>query len=78
MTREAIIQKAIKTLNMLPADKAGEVADFADYILKKHEEYTQLKESEINKMSLSYAENSFKNDWDLEVQEENDYWNSFK
>lgn len=40
MTREAIIQKTVKTLNKLPAEKAGEVADFADYILKKHEEYT--------------------------------------
>ena len=40
MTREAIIQKTIKTLNMLPAEKAGEVADFADYVLKKHKELT--------------------------------------
>jgi len=40
MTREAIIQKTIMTLNMLPDEKAGEVADFADYILKKHEENT--------------------------------------
>ncbi len=39
MTREALIQKTVKTLNMLPAEKAGEVADFAEYILKKHEEY---------------------------------------
>ena len=38
MTREAIIQKTIKTLKKLPAEKAVEVADFADYILKKHEE----------------------------------------
>jgi hypothetical protein len=40
MTREAIIKKTIKTLNVLPAEKAEEIADFADYILKKHEEYT--------------------------------------
>jgi hypothetical protein len=40
MTREAIIQKAVKTLNKLPAEKAEEVADFADYILKKYEEDT--------------------------------------
>jgi hypothetical protein len=39
MTREAIIQKTIKTLNLLPDEKAGEVADFADYVLKKHEEH---------------------------------------
>ena len=43
MTREAIIQKTIRILNMLPAEKAVEVADFADYILKKYEEYTLLK-----------------------------------
>jgi hypothetical protein len=40
MTREAIIQKTVKILNMLPAEKAGEVADFADYVLKKHVEHT--------------------------------------
>jgi sulfur transfer complex TusBCD TusB component (DsrH family) len=39
MTREAIIQKTIHALNMLPAEKAWEVADFADYVLKRHEEY---------------------------------------
>ncbi len=38
MTKEAIIQKTIKTLNMLPTEKADEVADFADYMLKKFEE----------------------------------------
>jgi len=38
MTREAIIQKTISTLNKLPEEKAGEVSDFADYILKKYEE----------------------------------------
>jgi hypothetical protein len=39
MTREAIIQKTIQTLNMLPFEKASEVADFADYVLKRHEEH---------------------------------------
>jgi len=38
MTREAIIQKTVKTLKKLPAEKAVEVSDFADYILKRHEE----------------------------------------
>jgi hypothetical protein len=38
MTREAIIQKTIKTLSRLPADKVVEVSDFADYMLKKYEE----------------------------------------
>jgi hypothetical protein len=43
MTRDDIIQKTVKTLNMLPAEKAGEVSDFADYIVKKHEEHTLQK-----------------------------------
>jgi hypothetical protein len=38
MTREAIIKKTIKTMSTLPADKIEEVSDFADYVLKKHEE----------------------------------------
>ncbi len=37
MTREAIIQKTLKTLSVLPDEKAEEVADFADYIMKKYE-----------------------------------------
>lgn len=38
MTKEAIIEKTIRTLNSLPSEKAEEIADFADFILKKHEE----------------------------------------
>ena len=43
MTKQAIIEKTVKTLNILPAEKAEEVADFADFILKKHEEYILQK-----------------------------------
>ncbi len=43
MTKEAIIKKTLKTLNVLPAEKAEEVSDFADFILKKHEEYILQK-----------------------------------
>ena len=39
MTKEAIIEKTLKTLNVLPAEKAEEIADFADYVLKKYEEH---------------------------------------
>jgi hypothetical protein len=37
MIKEAVIQKIIRTLNTLPTKKAAQVADFADYLLKKHE-----------------------------------------
>ena len=40
MTKEAIIEKTIKTLNILPNEKAEEIADFADYIMKKYEDDT--------------------------------------
>ncbi|HET7361027.1 MAG TPA: hypothetical protein VFI78_03755 [Salinimicrobium sp.] len=38
MTRDTLIKKTLKTLSSLPHDKISEVSDFADYILKKHEE----------------------------------------
>jgi len=38
MTKEAIIKKTVKTLNILPNEKAEEIADFADYIMKKYED----------------------------------------
>ncbi|MEO6330593.1 MAG: hypothetical protein ABIO55_16790 [Ginsengibacter sp.] len=40
MTREAIIQKTVQALTILPADKAEEISDFADFMLKKYEELT--------------------------------------
>ena len=37
MTKEAIIEKTLRTLKVLPDEKAEEIADFADYIMKKYE-----------------------------------------
>lgn len=47
MTKEAIIQKTVRTLKLLPAEKAGEISDFADYVFKKHEENTLKNGIEI-------------------------------
>jgi hypothetical protein len=38
MTQSVIIENAISVLSKLPTEKALEVADFADFVLKKHEE----------------------------------------
>ena len=38
MTQSAVIENTISTLSKLPVEKAEEVADFADFVLKKHEE----------------------------------------
>ena len=40
MTREAIIQKTIQALQVLPEDKAEEISNFADFILRKYEDLT--------------------------------------
>ena len=39
MTRQAIIEKAVKAINQLPADKAEEISDFAEFVIKRYEEY---------------------------------------
>jgi uncharacterized membrane-anchored protein YjiN (DUF445 family) len=38
MTRQAIIERTIKAINQLPEDKAEEISDFADFIIKKFED----------------------------------------
>lgn len=39
MTRQAIIERTIKAINQLPADKAEEISDFAVFVSKRYEEY---------------------------------------
>jgi hypothetical protein len=38
MTREAIIKRTVTSLQLLPVEKIEEIADFTDYVLKRHEE----------------------------------------
>ena len=38
MTQSAVIENTTSTLSKLPVEKAKEVADFADFVLKRHEE----------------------------------------
>ncbi|MFN0278180.1 MAG: hypothetical protein ACKVRN_06200 [Pyrinomonadaceae bacterium] len=37
MTQSAVIENTISTLSKLPIDKAEEVADFADFVLRRYE-----------------------------------------
>lgn len=39
MSRQEIIERTISIIRQLPEDKAEEISDFADFVLKKHEEY---------------------------------------
>lgn len=64
MTRELIIEKTLQTLHKLPEDKAIEVADFADFILKKYEEQS-LQEGIETLVSDSNAFNFLNEDENL-------------
>jgi hypothetical protein len=38
MTKEIIIERTLKVINLLPDDKAEEISDFADFVFKRYEE----------------------------------------
>ncbi len=38
MTKRVLINRTVETLEKLPEDKIHEIADFADFILKKYED----------------------------------------
>ncbi|HYO21013.1 MAG TPA: hypothetical protein VER36_01325 [Flavisolibacter sp.] len=57
MTREGIIQKTVMVLQALPEAQAKEVADFADFMLKKYEglllqQGMQILQSESTSLSF--------------------------
>jgi hypothetical protein len=37
LTKEAIIQKTLEALKILPKEKAEEISDFADFLLRRYE-----------------------------------------
>lgn len=47
MTKEAIIEKAIKAIHQLPHEKAEEISDFVDFLTMRHEEQLLQKGIEI-------------------------------
>ncbi|MEI6509069.1 MAG: hypothetical protein WCO54_11345 [Bacteroidota bacterium] len=49
MTRETIIQRTLEVLSKLPNERANEIADFADYIMKKYEE--EILQNGIQKLT---------------------------
>ena len=60
MIREAIIERTIQVINQLPEDKAMEIADFADFIIKKYEE--QLLTANIQKVVIDSETFNFLNE----------------
>lgn len=51
MTRQAIIERTIKAINQLPPEKAEEISDFADFMMKQYEE--QQLTSGIQRLTAS-------------------------
>ena len=44
MTRQLIIEQTIKIIKQLPEDKAEEISDFANFIIKRYEEQSLTNE----------------------------------
>jgi len=64
MTRQAIIERTIKVINQLPEDKAEEISDFADFVIKKFED-GRITESIQQLASKSQAFEFLNDDEDL-------------
>jgi len=43
MTKKKLINRTVETLEKLPKDKVHEIADYADFVFKKHEEQVLQK-----------------------------------
>jgi hypothetical protein len=43
MKRQNIVERTLKAINQLPKDKAVEISDFADFVLKRYEEPELVK-----------------------------------
>ena len=43
MTRQAIIEHTVRVINQLPEEKAEEISDFADFVIKRYEESVLTK-----------------------------------
>jgi len=64
MSREALIQKTLDALSKLPQNKVIELADFAEYLLKKYDE--DILQKEIEKLtSNAKTFEYFKNEEDI-------------
>ena len=60
MTRQAIIERTVNLINQLPENKAEEISDFAQFIVKQYEEH--ILTHEIQKLSEQSKSFSFLHD----------------
>ena len=69
MTRQAIIERTLKAINQLPEEKAEEISDFAEFMMKQYEEQ-QLSKG-IQRLTVSSQTFDFLND-EEDLYSEND------
>jgi hypothetical protein len=47
LTRQAIIEKTVNAIIQLPTEKAEEISDFAEFLIRKHDEQLLTKSIEV-------------------------------
>jgi Protein of unknown function (DUF2281) len=43
LTRQSIIEKTVVAINQLPPEKAVEISDFAEFLIRKYDQHTLTK-----------------------------------
>ena len=69
MTRQAIIKRTLKAINQLPKEKAEEISDFAEFMMKQYEEQ-QLSKGIQRLTASSQAFDFLNNEEDLYTEED--------
>lgn len=69
MNKQGLINRTVETLERLPEDKIHEIADFADFVLKKYEE--QILQKGIDTIISESDSFAFLND-EEDLYDEND------
>lgn len=60
MTKQLIIERTLKAINQLPAEKAEEISDFAEFVIKRYEEYKlteAIQKLTANSQSFDFLKN---------------------
>ncbi len=68
MTKQAIIERTVNAINQLPADKAEEISDFADFVSKRYEEL--LLAQDLQKLASGQSFDFLKEEEDLYTEED--------
>jgi hypothetical protein len=64
MTKQTIIKRTVEIINQLPEDKAMEISDFADFLIKRYEDQVLVRDIQ-NTISESHSLDFLKNEEDL-------------